>query len=568
MTGSSKSGKLIVFEGPDGTGKSTVSRLVADSLVEYGEEIVYLSFPGREAGTVGDVVYRLHHDEMRLARAPSPLALQAMHIAAHIDTIEGQIIPELKLGKIVILDRYWWSTWVYGLVAGCDISALRRLIKAELAVWGTFKPALVMLLQRSSPIDRSDPLAYWQNLAREYEALRAREGTKYPTRGLENIGSLRKTVDVALKMLMEHRALAFSNKPRLSSRVGMKELQGKRTPSHLLPLKSTAVYDSLWRFAAERQEIFFKRLSRASPPWTDDPILAEYKFTNAFRASDRTSQYLIRNVLYHPELSSGPEEVFFRCLVFKIFNRIETWQALEKELGAITLKDFRVDKYTSILSGLMKAGQSIYSAAYIMPIGLKLPAPVKKHATHLALLDRMIRDRVSTRLGETRTMQQAFEMIRSYPGMGDFLAFQYAIDLNYSEIMNFNESDFVVAGPGAIDGIRKCFTDLGGLSVVETMKLVCDRQDLEFKRLGLEFKTLWGRRLMLIDIQNLFCEVGKYARIRHPEYSGVSGRTRIKQKLTPRVDFPAPWYPPKWKINLQIESWLNVHAGRYIQTSD
>ena len=52
----------------------------------------------------------------------------------------------------------------------------------------------------------------------------------------------------------------------------------------------------------------------------------------------------------------------------------------------------------------------------------------------------------------------------------------------------------------------------------------------ESDRLGLEFRSLWGRRLQLIDCQNLFCEVDKYARVRHPEVVGVSGRTRIKQK--------------------------------------
>src|SRR6266705_3048098 len=57
--------------------------------------------------------------------------------------------------------------------------------------------------------------------------------------------------------------------------------------------KPTKVYDTFWRFAAERQEIFFRRLEEFPPPWTCDPILNEYKFTNAYRASDRTSQFLI-----------------------------------------------------------------------------------------------------------------------------------------------------------------------------------------------------------------------------------------------------------------------------------
>src|SRR6516162_11515615 len=73
-------------------------------------------------------------------------------------------------------------------------------------------------------------------------------------------------------------------------------------PPNIAPLKPTAVYDTYWRFAVERQEIFFARAAGKPPPWTEDRILAEFKFTNAFRAADRVSQYLIRNVIYRSDL--------------------------------------------------------------------------------------------------------------------------------------------------------------------------------------------------------------------------------------------------------------------------
>jgi hypothetical protein len=44
-------------------------------------------------------------------------------------------------------------------------------------------------------------------------------------------------------------------------------------PPRIAPLKPTVVYDTYWRFAAERQRIFFRRLQKMSPPWTDDPVL-------------------------------------------------------------------------------------------------------------------------------------------------------------------------------------------------------------------------------------------------------------------------------------------------------
>src|SRR5437868_1164555 len=71
--------------------------------------------------------------------------------------------------------------------------------------------------------------------------------------------------------------------------------------SSISPAIPTAVYDTYWQFAAERQAIFFRRANGDTPPWTGDKILQEYKFTNAYRASDRVSQFLIRHIVYAGE---------------------------------------------------------------------------------------------------------------------------------------------------------------------------------------------------------------------------------------------------------------------------
>jgi hypothetical protein len=114
------------------------------------------------------------------------------------------------------------------------------------------------------------------------------------------------------------------------------------------------------------------------------------------------------------------------------------------------------------------------------------------------------------RIADSKTMLEAFTLLRSYPMIGDFLAYQYVTDLNYSTLINFSEMQFVVPGPGAKGGTSKCFSSLGGLTEADLMRVVTDRQELEFDRLGIDFKSLWGRPLQLIDCQNLFCEVDKY----------------------------------------------------------
>lgn len=322
--------------------------------------------------------------------------------------------------------------------------------------------------------------------------------------------------------------------------------------AHLAPIRLTAVYDSYWKFAVERQNIFFRRIAHAPAPWTTDFILAEHKFTNAYRASDRVSQYLIRNVIYRNDLPSSGPEILFRIILFKLFNKIETWELLENSFGAVTLSGYRFEQYDQVLSKAMRTGKRIYSAAYIMPPGGSAFGHTAKHQNHLRLLERMMGDNLAGRLTKLRRMQPAFELLRSYPTIGDFLAYQFITDINYSEITNFSEMDFVIPGPGARDGIRKCFADRAGLNEAELIRLMVDNQEREFERLGLNFRSLWGRRLQLIDCQNLFCEVDKYARVAHPDISGISGRLRIKQKFAPTGALRTPWYPPKWGINGKI----------------
>lgn len=308
----------------------------------------------------------------------------------------------------------------------------------------------------------------------------------------------------------------------------------------------TPVFDCYWKFAHVRQQIFFRRVSGASPPWTEDPILKEHRFTNVYRASDRVSQYLIRHVMY--EGPQKPDEIFFRVLLFKLFNRIETWEALTHRLGALEWSGFDATRYGRVLDGLVASGHRIYSGAYIMPS----PAfgNARKHQNHLALLEHMMRSGAPRDVSRARSLEEVFRILRAYPSLGDFLAFQFTIDLNYSEMIDFQEKEFVVAGPGAHSGIQKCFADMGGFSDADVIRFIAERADCEFERLELPFQTLWGRPLQLIDCQNLFCEVDKYARVAFPSVVGPSNRTRIKQRYSAAATALPQWYPPKWNLSL------------------
>ena len=318
------------------------------------------------------------------------------------------------------------------------------------------------------------------------------------------------------------------------------------------PAVTTEVFDSYWEFAFRRQEVFFKRFEKKDVVRSTDPIIRKYRFTNTYRAADRVSQYLIKNVIYNDNLPSTPKEVLFRILLFKIFNKIETWELLQSSLGPIVYEHFDFEKYNKLLLDTLESKETIYSAAYIMPSVLAFGYP-RKHSNHLALIQKIVEDDTAERLMDTIKMQDAFKIIKNFPGLGDFLAYQFLIDINYSNILNFSESEFVVPGPGAKGGISKCFSDTGGLNESEIIQLMVDRQHMEFERLGLSFKNLWGRDLQLIDCQNIFCEVDKYARVKHPDIKGKSDRIRIKQIYKSNAVTLDYWFPPKWGINENIK---------------
>ncbi|MCF2149283.1 hypothetical protein IQ276_023205 [Desmonostoc muscorum LEGE 12446] len=315
------------------------------------------------------------------------------------------------------------------------------------------------------------------------------------------------------------------------------------------------IFDTYWRFAAMRQEVFFNKINNLPPPWTSDPIINTYKFCNAYRASDRVSQYLIKNVIYDDNRSKNQEEVILRILLFKIFNKIETWEYLEKQLGEyITLSNFDLNLYSNILQEAMNLGHVIYTSAY-MSCASKEFGYDKKHQNHLALIDKMVvQDRVDKRIVKAKHFEDVFQIIQEYPLLGKFMAYQLATDINYSEIINFDENSFTIAGPGAERGINKCFLDTEGKTYTDVIHWMTENQEKEFQRLGLNFQSLWGRPLQAIDCQNLFCETDKYCRAAFPDLK--SNRKKIKSKFTSTPQPIDYFYPPKWHINDKVQKTL------------
>jgi thymidylate kinase len=278
-----QAGRLIVMEGADDAGKSTLSKLLVERLVQAGHNAALFSFPGREAGTLGAQIYEFHH------RAPATnlVSRQLLHIAAHIDAVEGRILPAIREGKIIVLDRFWWSTWVYGMVSGAHALSLKAMIDLEKFHWQEVLPTIVFLISRSQGRAGNNETDRHKLIA-EYARLAAQEENLYPISHIKNEGS-RDAAMLSIINALEKTGVGlpkFENKISFSDKqtqIQFEKSNRKSSPmvfSRLSPAKPTVVYDQYWRFAVERQDIFFARLANCPWPWTEDTILREYKFTN------------------------------------------------------------------------------------------------------------------------------------------------------------------------------------------------------------------------------------------------------------------------------------------------
>jgi hypothetical protein len=312
------------------------------------------------------------------------------------------------------------------------------------------------------------------------------------------------------------------------------------------PTPRPGVYELYWKFAYERQKAFESRAKGNPGPWSGDPILQKYKFCNVFRATDRVSQYMIKEVCYN-DAPNHPDDRLFQIVAFRFFSNIETWQNIRKVLKRAPIIDDLVDgSFENALIRTKEKLGKLYTGAFILcatdAYGRRL-----KHLNHIELFkDMFINHQLGQQLRTATSLKEIYNLLHTFPLIGDFMAYQIAIDLNYSEYINFSENDFTKAGPGALRGIKKVFLDTNGLTPEEMIMWMVANQDKEFKRLGYDFQGLNGRKIHAIDAQGLFCETDKYCRQAVPELK--SARSRIKAAFQQSSKPLTYFYPPKWGL--------------------
>ena len=132
-------GRFIVFDGPDGCGKSTQLSLTAEWMSGQGLDVVTTRDPGGTA--IGDEVRQLlldtNHSKM------TPACETMLYMASRAQLAAEVIRPAISAGKCVLCDRYISSTIAYQGAGGVDIDAIRRA--GDVAVGGLWPDVTLIL---------------------------------------------------------------------------------------------------------------------------------------------------------------------------------------------------------------------------------------------------------------------------------------------------------------------------------------------------------------------------------------------------------------------------------------
>lgn len=329
--------------------------------------------------------------------------------------------------------------------------------------------------------------------------------------------------------------------------------------------------EHFFQFARERHSIYLKRKAGLPAPWTSDPILHKYKFTNIFRELDATTKWFCDHVR---EPMRAHPSILLATVVFRWFNKIETGEAIFEQ-KIFDLGDS--NKAYVPMDHLLKTGslhlmkQSIINCrgkgpyvngAYIIktPDGYsKLDGVLKciewfleqKHMWHHTDAETMESqdwaaswDEVANLLLNPEvnsSLEGMWKWLKKFPFLGDFMAYEIVTDLRHTDLLCDAHDILTWAnpGPGAMRGLNRLHgRPLNGKGnrtrFIEEMRelLLLSQDDLCWPRLvnGLllssnfaidsveELENLnvdqswptWEMR----DVEHALCEFDKYERAR------------------------------------------------------
>lgn len=308
------------------------------------------------------------------------------------------------------------------------------------------------------------------------------------------------------------------------------------------PVLNIENFKHLYTWIKDRYAIHLKKDVWGLPaPWTDNPVIREYRFTNVRREHDKETKWVIENICQLPEDSMSWASKMCNIILFRMFNKSETcrhfmpidfdkgvnWTKITEYFESVP-KDYVFFTNAFITGGLKMAccKQLGYVSAYKNPEhGLKPEYAVVRYVESLYHEEELVA------LGNCTTAQEFFNCLQTIPGIAYFLAYQIFVDYTYCSESLWSENEFVAAGPGAKRGLDLVFENKDGMTYEECLfwlrdnwKIICNWLQLPWNPDEI-FQDLpeEDRYMNVMSLQNCHCEISKYIR-------AVTGTGRPRNK--------------------------------------
>jgi hypothetical protein len=263
-----------------------------------------------------------------------------------------------------------------------------------------------------------------------------------------------------------------------------------------------------WRFTYERQRIWWRRSQGLPHPWTEDPVLQRYRFTNVHRELDTGTQVLRTALSRDASLT----DKVYNCMLYRVFNNVRAWRCI----GWSTVQTQRED--FALLRAYHEAGNPVFTAAWVI-------SPLTSFPGHdrLAKVEWAVRqwkpEHLVTRLSYARSLRDVHQLLSKQRLMGQFTAFQVALDLTYV-FKTLSDDEWVLTYSSAGKKAKAEYADAGSGAALaalgQTTHELRDHQDEALSALGLRWSDVaWSEkpRCTLADVEHTLCEFNKYQRI-------------------------------------------------------
>lgn len=296
--------------------------------------------------------------------------------------------------------------------------------------------------------------------------------------------------------------------------------------------ENVCTIEALLYFVWEREVIRIARENGHSAPWTKDPILQRYKFTNIRRIDDRVSKWICEHII-NPYVKR--DDLWFSLLIARLINWPPTLDALLKaDVIPVQPAEFNSDKFVQVVEGCKETQNKVYSGAYMVyptkmdPGGNKSQA-IAKHIIGAAIdkweeiqYEITRTDRLTSVEGFVNTMSQCF-------GISTFMAGQVAADLTYAvegQLCDANDIyTWAPIGPGSSRGLNYLLERSPNAGWAQDS---FNRELMKIHNAIIEELKITS--LTLHDVQNIMCEFSKYCRT-------VLGEGKPKTTYMPETEF-------------------------------